>query len=55
VPVAASVGGVYPFHHFSELNDKIGPILSAIQLGKMSVKAGLAKAQQVGDSILSGI
>jgi len=55
VPVAASAGGVYPFHHFSELNNKIGPVLSAIQLGKMPVKAGLVKAQQVGDSILSGI
>jgi multiple sugar transport system substrate-binding protein len=55
VPIAAAVGGPYPFFHSSELQDKIGPILSEIWLGKTSMSAGLAKAQQVGDSILSGV
>jgi hypothetical protein len=55
VPIAAAVGGPYPFFHYAELQDKIGPVLSEIWLGKTSMTAGLAKAQQIGDSILSGV
>ena len=55
VPVAAELGDVYPFFHFAELNDKVGPILSQISLRKVSPQEGLAKAQKVADSILSGI
>jgi len=55
VPVSAAVGGVYPFFHYSELQNKIGPIFSAIQLGRVSPQAGLAQAQKAGDAILSGI
>src|SRR5918911_323878 len=51
VPVAAQIGDAYPFsHHGAELEDKIGPILSAIMLGKLTPLAGLTKAQKVGDS-----
>jgi ABC-type glycerol-3-phosphate transport system substrate-binding protein len=55
VPLAAEVGDVYPFFHGSELADKVGPIMSEISLGKLTPQAGLAKAQKVADSILSGI
>ena len=52
---AAEVGDVYPFFHGSELAAKVGPIMSVISLGKLTPQAGLAKAQKVANSILSGI
>jgi ABC-type glycerol-3-phosphate transport system substrate-binding protein len=50
----AEIGGFDIFFHSSELQDKVGPVLSEITLGKTSPQAGLAKAQQVAESILGG-
>jgi ABC-type glycerol-3-phosphate transport system substrate-binding protein len=55
VPVIAQLGDIRDYYHHSELQDKVGPILSEIALGKVTPQAGLAKAQQVGDAILSGV
>jgi multiple sugar transport system substrate-binding protein len=51
---AALVGRPYPFlHHGSELQAKIGAILTEIMIGKVTPQAGLAQAQKIGDAILS--
>jgi ABC-type glycerol-3-phosphate transport system substrate-binding protein len=55
VPIMAEIGDLYPFYHYAELTDKVGPVMSAIGLGTLPPQAGLAKAQKVADSIFSGI
>jgi ABC-type glycerol-3-phosphate transport system substrate-binding protein len=51
---AALVGRPYPFlHHGSELQSKVGAVLSEIMLRKLSPEAGLAQAQKIGDAILT--
>jgi len=51
---AAQVGRPYPFlHHGSELQSKVGAVLSDIMLGKTTPQAGLAQAQKIGDKILA--
>jgi len=51
---AAQVGRPYPFlHHGSELQSKVGAVLTDIMLGKTTPQAGLAQAQKIGDTILT--
>jgi len=54
VPVAAGVGGPQIFLHYSELYQKVAPILSQISLGKLTPHEGLARAQKAGDSVMGG-